>query len=337
MTVEWVSFDLDGDPILVVLVRGTARRLGGRRVPIDQNVYDELRGVAKAAIERVASMKRVDYSPYVGLDEGEYLGLEREAIVAKARPKRKQSTDGEDANEASIGDETVAILEAVDAADYLEAMGAAAIGDVPPESFAGQVICFGTDDARIGFVTRANPRKILKRSLIPLGKADDSDRLKRVTKPELVLEPTIHAIVTNDEVAVLNPTQFQFLVADATLLADHVPAQVRVIEAAFTARGMKVAQPTLDALTARAQQQPRLARRLDAFADRVGQIDLEALSTGEGFKTQELEASDFMDSTGAIACAPDRLPELLDALEGRFFKDAFSAEERRADRFRRRT
>jgi hypothetical protein len=37
-----------------------------------------------------------------------------------------------------------------------------------------------------------------------------------------------------------------------------------------------------------------------------------------------------------LECDPSRAVELLDALEGRFFGDAFSTEKRRADRFRKR-
>jgi hypothetical protein len=64
-------------------------------------------------------------------------------------------------------------------------------------------------------------------------------------------------------------------------------------------------------------------------------IDAQALLSGSGFTAQDLEPEDFVKD-GVIECVDNRVPELLDALEGRFFSDAFSPEKRRADRFRRR-
>jgi hypothetical protein len=64
-------------------------------------------------------------------------------------------------------------------------------------------------------------------------------------------------------------------------------------------------------------------------------IDAQALLSGSGFTAQDLEPEDFVKD-GVIECVDNRVPELLDALEKRFFSDAFSPEKRRADRFRRR-
>ncbi|HLX78732.1 MAG TPA: hypothetical protein VKR27_07590, partial [Acidimicrobiales bacterium] len=337
MTTIWSDVVARGDPILVIFLRGARRRLEGRRIPIDRNVFGELTAVANGVLERVRSMERVDYSPYVGLEEKEYLGLDRADVVSKIQANRLEGPDEETGESEPADDETVALLQAIDDAEYLPALGAGSIEGLSPDDFAAQAICFGSGNNRVGFATRSNPRKVLRRSLIPLGKSDDGDRLKRVVSPELVLESDVHAVVTAQEIAILNPTQFQYLVTDATLLADAVPSQVRVIEAAFKVRDVKIARTTTQALEARARQQPRLARRLSAFADRIEQIDLAALASGKGFRQQELKPSDFVNAAGEIECAPERLPELLDALEGRFFKDAFSTEKRRADRFRKRS
>ena len=329
MSINWPEIKLDSDPILVVLIRGDQRQLTGRRVSIDQNVFDELRQVAQATADRAVQMDAVPYTPYVGLDENEYLTLARSLLVPKSTSK--QTTE---ANADASADETVGLLGIVDRAEYWPSMGAGAVQSVPEDAFAGQAICFGDGQSRIGFVTRTNPRKVLKRSLIPLGKADDNDRLKRVTSPELVLEPIVHAVVTTEELAIFNQTQFQFLVTDATLLADRVPTQVTAIGTAFQSRGIVLSASTISALTARAQRQPRVARRLAAFAERIDHINLKALKTGKGFKTQDLKPDDFVNAAGELECIPERVVEMLDALEGRFFKDAFSPEKRRADRFR---
>ena len=146
----------------------------------------------------------------------------------------------------------------------------------------------------------------------------------------------MHAVISPEEVAILNRTQFQFMVSDTALISSHVPIQIERIVKTFKGRGIKVADSTQAALLASAMGSVRVAKRLDAFAERAKTLDVSLISNGVGFKSQELVPGDFVNAKGEIACEPNRVAELLDALEGRFFGDAFSAEKRRADRFRQR-
>jgi hypothetical protein len=336
--VTWSEVTLSGDPLLVVGLRDKRRRLTGRRVNVDATVYEELRTVAVSALERVQRMDPVAYTPYIDPEEGEYLALDPTSLTPKPLAKRQQGEDERDMSQTGVPDaaaETTALVSMVEAADYLETIGAGQLGELPDDDFYAQAICLRNGEERIGFVTRTNPRKVLKRSIIPLGRSDEGDRLKRITTPELVLESDVHAIVSPRAIAILNRTQFQFLVSDTTLISSHVPAQVQVIDAAFTAHGLQLSAATRAALQSAAERSPRIAKRLDVFAERIAQIDAQALLSGSGFTAQDLEPEDFVKD-GVIECADDRVPELLDALEGRFFSDAFSPEKRRADRFRRR-
>jgi len=192
-------------------------------------------------------MDPVPYTPYVDPEEGEYLTLDPTSLTPKPSAQRERGEDESDVSPAGVPDaaaETAALVSMVEAADYLETIGAGQLGELPDDDFYAQAICLRNDDERIGFITRTNPRKVLKRSIIPLGRSDEGDRLKRITTPELVLESDVHAIVSPDAIAILNRTQFQFLVSDTTLIASHVPAQVRAIDAAFKAHGLKLSAAT---------------------------------------------------------------------------------------------
>jgi hypothetical protein len=68
----------------------------------------------------------------------------------------------------------------------------------------------------------------------------------------------------------------------------------------------------------------------------VLRLDVARITDGKGFTHQGLKKADFVNKNGEIECADGRVVELLDALEGRFFGDGFSDEQRRADRFRKR-
>ncbi|MGV1048846.1 MAG: hypothetical protein ACOYD4_10035 [Solirubrobacterales bacterium] len=327
----WQGEELSGDPILLIGLRDKQRRLEGFRINVNQNLHDDLRRVAEDALARVRAMEAVPYTPYVGAEDGEYLSLATEALVL---PKTSggETTKGQD--EAV---ETATLVSMIAQSDEAKEMGAGQLTErLDAGDFYLQAICLEGNDGRVGFVTKAQKTQVLERSRIPLGKDDQSDQLKRISRPELILETTAHAIVSSKEIAILNKTQFQFLVSDSTLIASHVPAQVAAINQAFTARGVAISGQTQAAILGKAAGSVRVAKRLDALAVRVGQLDISLLENGGGFSAQDLTPSDFLNDQGEIHCEAERVVELLDALEGRFFGDAFSAEKRRADNFRKR-
>jgi hypothetical protein len=126
------------------------------------------------------------------------------------------------------------------------------------------------------------------------------------------------------------------LVSDIGLVERYAPAQVKVICESFESRGVTLSESTARALEDKAKDSVRLAKRLDAFNERVRKLDVSRITDGNGFTAQGLSQDDFVNKSGEIECAPERVGELVDALEGRFFDDGFSDEQRRADRFRKR-
>jgi hypothetical protein len=329
--------------MLIIAFRDHRRILSGRRVNIDVNLHAVLRSIAVEALARVAASEAVEYTPYVEASEGEYLEIDpsRVSRLPRSAPRggRRSENDAATVDDAaSIEDqETIALLGLVSGADYLEPIGAGQILETLPETFYAQIVCFADEDnRRVGFVTKTNPRSVIKRSWIPLGRGDNADRFKRVSPPDLILESNVHAIVSTERVAVLNRAQFQFLLSDTDLVFRHVPAQVEKIKRALTGLGVPLAPGMGDVIVSAGQASVQLAKRLDSFGDRVSQIDVDRIRTGSGFRESDLDKADFVNAAGQIACEPARVRELVDALEGRFFRDSFSPERRRADRFRRR-
>jgi hypothetical protein len=328
---NWDDVQLRGTPQLVVGVRDRRRRLAGYQVDVDKDVHPDLRQVAVRALDRVRAMDPVPYTPYVDPDEDEYLTIDATALTS--RPIRRAR--GAAQEPPTEDDEHAALMRMILNSDYLERMGAGQLA-ASEEEFYAQAICLKHVEKRIGFVTRANPRQVLKRNRIYLGKHDREDRLTKITKPELVLESEVHAIVSETEIAVLNRNMFQNLVADTELITNYVPEQVRTIAKRFKGRGLTLSTETQTALGDAAAKSSRLAKRLSIFAERIDAVDVTAITSGKGFKASDLAKKDFVNAQGEIHCDSSRVTELLDALEGRFFGDPFSPEKRRADRFRRR-
>lgn len=144
-----------------------------------------------------------------------------------------------------------------------------------------------------------------------------------------MLETDTHSILAPGEIAILNVTQVQFLVGDIGLVQTYAPQQVKVIAESFKSRGFPLNVSTAAALTAAAKGSVQLAKRLDAFNERVLDLDVSRITNGKGFTRQGLKKADVVNRKGEIECADDRVVELVDALEGRYFDDGFSDEHRR--------
>lgn len=234
-------------------------------------------------------------------------------------------------------EQAAVLVELVQRADELPEIGAGQlISRLDGDQLYLQAICIRTAEGNVGFVTKTVKRPLLKRSALPLGKDDANDRFKRVARPELVLEPDVHAVVSPTAIAVLNKYKFELMVSDVGLVLSYAPTYVKRIADRLSDRNIVMAETTLKALETKARSNIPMARRLDAFLERIDQVDVSRIVNGVGFEAQDLNKNDFVNASGEIECQPDRVAHLLDALEGRFFGDAFTDEKRRADRFRRR-
>jgi hypothetical protein len=323
----WNTLKLTGDPILVVGLRPKTKILG-YRVTVDKNLHPDLRKIADDALAMVHQRSGVDYTPYVEPGADEYLRLAPGTLtVTKTTTNPSGST--------SQKQQTARLLEIIQSADTLEPLGAKALSERLDE-FVLQAVCLHTGTDVVGFVTKGNAGRVIKRSAIPLGLDENNDRFKKISRPEVILESETHAIVAPAQIAVLNVTQFQFLVGDIGLIQEYAPAQVNVISQSFQSRGVPLSAATAAALAAKAKGSVQLAKRLDAFNERILILDVSRITSGKGFTQQGLKKADFVNAKGEIQCDDDRVVELLDALEGRYFDDGFSDEHRRADRFRKR-
>lgn len=324
---DWQNVKLTGAPILVVGLLGIGDRIEGYRVILDKNVHPPLLAIAKRTLAETAAKEGVDYSPYVEPGVDEYLTLDPVTLTVP-------DSDNDDGVRTERGEAAV-LAKLVQYADTLPELGAGQLIQ-RLDQFKVQIIRYRSGGEPIGFVTKATARQVFKRSAIPLGQDRDTDRFKRIERPEVVVESDIHAIMTPTDIAILNKTQFQFMVSDAKLVQGFAKGQVGRIARRLKRRGIPLSATTSAVLVAQAEGSVQLAKRLDALADRVEQLDIIKVASGEGFKAQDLVADDFINKNGELECLPDRVGELVDALEGRFFGDPLSAEQRRADSFRTR-
>lgn len=326
---KWSSYHLSGDPILVVGLR-SGKDLEGYRVIVDVDLHPSLEEVAENALTRVAEMEAITYTPYVNPGEGEYLSLDPATLTVAVEGKAANSKNAE--APASEKEQTARLQWIIEHADTLPTIGAKELIERLDDLYF-QAVCMHCSPPVIGFVTKTSARQVIKRSGIPIGR-DSTDRFKKITRPELILEGEVHAIMAPDEIAVLNKPQFQFMVGDIGLVSQYVPSQMSRIGALLAKHQMPLSAVARSAIETKAIESIQLAKRLDAFAGRIEQIDVARITSGSGFTDQDLKKDEFFNANGELDCTPDRVLELIDALEGRFFSDAFTGDPRRADHFR---
>ena len=324
---DWNKIRLTGDPILVVGL-GRRSKVEGYRVIVDKNVHPALRTVADDALKRVAEMEAIPYTPYVEPGEDEHLSLDPATLTITVEA-------ADEGAPTSQKQQTARLVQIVQHADTLPTIGAKQL-IVRLDELYFQAVCLHASPSIIAFVTKTVGRHVIKRSAIPLGLDNTTDRFKSISRPELVLEGEVHAIMAPDEIAILNRPQFQFLVTDIGLIAQYVPAQIKLIGSRLKKHGVPFSAKTSKAIEAKATHSVQLAKRLDALLERIEHIDTTRIANGRGFTAQDLKKKDFVNAKGELDCAEDRVLELIDALEGRFFDDGFTTEKRRADRFRKR-
>jgi hypothetical protein len=317
----------DPDPRLILGDRPAPRRLAGRRIELRDEVFGDLRAIARRGLNALETSSPRPFEPYAALERREeYFWVSVEGLPLRPPPRR---TGGEVEPGASNVDGTADLIAVTQAADQLDSIHPA---DVRASGYVFYEVCFPIDDGFIGFVKKSDPRRAVTAGRTWLG--FDEDALTKVSQPELVLEQDVDLIVTPTAVAIFNPTAFKDLLADVRVTLETVPANIATVAASLTSK-IPLTQASLDALQAAAQKRVSLARRLHDVAPRVAGIQLtppklrgvlgrqnvdpKRLLKGKSFSFDEAEAALF-----------------LDVLEGRYFKDELGDEFRRADRFSKR-
>lgn len=264
MTAYWNTLKLIGDPILVVGLRPKTKILG-YRVTVDTNLHPDLCKIADDALAIVKKRTAIDYTPYVEPADDEYLKLPPSTLtITKTRTNPSGTT--------SQKQQTAQLLEIIRNADTLPPLGAKALTKRLDE-FVLQAVCLHTGTDIVGFVTKGNAGRVIKPSAITLG-VDNNDRFKKINRPEVILEGDTHAVLAPGEIAILNVTQFQFLVGDIGLVEEYAREQVKVIAQSFRSRSVPLSASTAAALAAKAKASVQLAKRLDAFNERILVLDV---------------------------------------------------------------
>lgn len=313
----WGDLDLAGSPLLVLGWRPRPKQLEARVVDVQANAHGVLRDLARSAVDDLGTRDSVPWGPDTHLESGEeYLALDTSGLLVGTQT----STDLAEASE---------LLRLVLEPSSLEDLS---VDDLDGLPFAFYALVFeqahnGTPAA---FIRAWDPTQLLRRASRWFR---FSDSLALAEPPDFALDNRIDLVATSDEVAVLSTVAFERLFADVRTALDDVPAAAQNLAASFLQ--LPMATETASAVARFCSTRPSLAKRLRRLggADHVRALD-EASFRGV-LVEHDVDPALFLDM-GQLTFGETQVREFLDIMEGRWFTADFTAERRRADRFRQR-
>jgi hypothetical protein len=182
------------------------------------------------------------------------------------------------------------------------------MGNPKGRSYVFYAAVIGDDaDNRVAFVDRWNPYKAALSGNIVTWFGDD---LRKITGPLLVFERSFDMVVTDTDIAILDPQAFETVFRDIDAMVDRVPGWT---EAALSA--MPFDQHTADRIKTLAEHDKRLVKTIrslyerGAFSKRVTINELR-----KEMEQQKLDVGRLIED-GKLALDDDDIPILLQLVD----------------------
>lgn len=314
---QWDDVDLAGDPRLLLGQRKSSKRIDVHRVEVHQDLFDDLRSIARDAIAELQRRDAKPYSTFASKTGDDYFDLDVSDIPQR-RNKRKREDDPEAYEIASA-------LAMVADCDNHPVMSAEELHNADPSLY---VIVFESHGNYVGFIRNSSPRSPVRPGMKYL---QYGNTLKKIDPPDLAIDEDIDLVVAADRCAVISPTAFTTLFGDVGVAFQQVPANVAAMSAAFK-QVIPLSLETVSALAA------RCGRRI-SDAKRLHHIVTERQGVLGGLTAKEMKAllsrRHLLGAVqnGQLTLAEDKISDFLDLVEGRLFDDDVTGEERRADSY----
>ncbi len=277
------------------------------------DVVQELRTICEHTLTELRSRKPVEYADDLAYDaETHYPVAPTDMLIAhrpeSRRGRRKADDDGERPQvqvdpSASTILATASSLPLLPMSELRDDMG-----NPKGRSYVFYAAVIGDDaDNRVAFVDRWNPYKAALSGHIVTWFGDD---LRRITGPLLVFERSFDMVVTDTDIAILDPQAFEAVFRDIDLMVDRVPGWT---EAAISA--LPFDKGTADRIEALAEHDKRLVKKIRGLYERGAfskRITINQLR--KEMEQQKLDVGRLIKD-GKLALDDDDIPTLLQLVD----------------------
>ncbi|MBT2232305.1 hypothetical protein [Nonomuraea sp. NEAU-A123] len=322
---------LDGTPYLVLGRRKGRRDMEAKKIIIHEALHEPLWELSLNALERVRASSPRPYEPNAELERGEeYFLLDLDEIPEQPeKPSKRKKSDlpEEDHNE----DRTAALVRTLRDVGILDVLGPYGLPEFAPAIFYS-VAWQQADDAWVHFIRKTNPRSVFKPGLKWFGFGDS---LKRIEDPAMVIDEHVDIILTSDQLVAFSGQHLRTLFTDVHIVLQDVPKYVESISKVLEEESIGITGDAKAALLAASKRRVSFAARLYRLQERLSEIKLDLDRLGNVLDLHSIDISSLLDGEGRLHFQEDQAGLFLDVLDGRFFKDDWTGEPRRADRYSR--
>ncbi len=314
---DWTETDLSGQPRLLLGQRKSSKKIDVHRVQVHEDLFEDLRSIARGAIGELARRDAKPYSTFASKTGDDYFDVDVSDI-----PRRRDMRRRQDDPEAY---EIASALAMIAECDAHPVMTAEELRDADPSLYA---VVFESDGDYVGFIRNSPPRRPVRPGLKYL---QYGDTLRKVDPPDLTIDDEVDLVVAADRCAILSPAAFTTLFGDVGIAFEQVPANVTTMTEALKGV-LPLSSGSVAALTTRCGRRVSDARRLHHIVtERRGALG--GLTSEELSAVLERRGLDAAVQKGEIDLTDDNVSDFLDLVEGRLFNDDLTGEERRADAY----
>ena len=341
MPAPWPETSLDGEPRFVVGHRKGSGLINCYRIDIHEDTFGDFRNIAQGALSRIYDLARRPYEYFGALEEDEYFALDFRNIPR--RPVRTSRQTSARSKRVHTGTDVASSQKFPAPGDQEAASAIQMVAQTDEHSFMTNdrlrsglklnfyMVSFPIESGFLGFIRQTKPYL----SLTPgIRYFQYGDTLKRVKRPDFVLDNRVDMIIGPDEVAIFSNNVVQVLFRDVRLVMDSVNNNVQMIGAVF-ADHLPLTPGGISALGHFGNRGPRNAKRIHDLANyRLDDLKLDVPTIAVDLSNHQL---DHILVNGELVLSDESISSFLDYLEGRLFHDDHTHEPRRADRFSRRS
>lgn len=330
---EVVASLLEEDPMLLVGKRN-GRRIDVRLINLHRDTFDDLRQIAVSASESLGNMQPREYDVAAELETGEeYFTLDLEQI--RAEPKYVMLINSSGEAEREIPDPTVKATPRDEFFDGLRELGDIETLDASQlrdSRFLFYAVAFENEGHQIIVFRKQDPTVALKRGFAVFAYGD---ALRKVDKPDIVLDEDVDFVIRDHQVYVLRKNAFEMIVSDLRVVLQDVPAVVASLETALRTR-VKLHPSATAAISVACGKRISFAVRLRDLPQRVASAGVNADKVRRSMTDHKEDPNGLLNADDEFEFGEEAVGTFLDVLEGRYFEDDFTGEKGRADRLSRR-